>query len=490
MNLTPQQAAFRQACSSDGPSLRLDARAGTGKSTSIAEGVTVTPNPRQTLVVAFNSRIKSAMEKRLPDFPGQILTFNGLGHRAWQRNCATRLVLNSDKIVDLVKALSLPWDLGLKVRQLATAAKARGLVPKNFPGVFIPLAEDSPEVWEELAWDCDLEPHELPMLIPHVRNVLAQSIIAAYRGSIDFTDQIVLPLIFRVQFPQFSTIFVDEAQDLSPQNHHQISRSLARNGRVIAVGDEFQSIYGFRGADTDSMNRLSKTFSMDRLPLSVSFRCPKAVVREAQNFVPDIEAAPSAPEGEVRHLGSSWALGDLPNGATVLCRNTAPLISLAFRLLASGRPAQILGGDIGRSLINLLAKIAGGNDALSSKSLGGLITHWEESQISLRPRKAEQISERAECLRAICEQFTTSTIGELKAKLGQIFSNKSATLTLSTIHKSKGLEWPEVFLLDSWRMPSKWATTSSDIQQEHNCHYVAITRAQQRLTYIDSGRPA
>ena len=59
-------------------------------------------------------------------------------------------------------------------------------------------------------------------------------------------------------------------------------------------------------------------------------------------------------------------------------------------------------------------------------------------------------------------------------------------LTLSTIHKAKGLEWEKVFLLDFHTLlPSKWATQLWQQAQEKNLQYVAVTRAKLDLVFIN-----
>ena len=64
-------------------------------------------------------------------------------------------------------------------------------------------------------------------------------------------------------------------------------------------------------------------------------------------------------------------------------------------------------------------------------------------------------------------------------------------VTLSTIHKAKGMEWSRVYFLDSWRLPSKFARIAAEdgnpeaLRQENNLSYVAITRAKHELIYID-----
>jgi len=76
----------------------------------------------------------------------------------------------------------------------------------------------------------------------------------------------------------------------------------------------------------------------------------------------------------------------------------------------------------------------------------------------------------------------------LAANIDALFSDNrdGSVLTLATVHKSKGLEWDRVFILDPKLMPSKYARQQWQLDQETNIHYVAITRARQELYYIDS----
>jgi superfamily I DNA/RNA helicase len=68
-------------------------------------------------------------------------------------------------------------------------------------------------------------------------------------------------------------------------------------GRIIAVGDRNQAIYGFRGAHSASMDEIKKRFNARTLPLSVSYRCPQAVVLKAREWVERIEWAEGAEDG-------------------------------------------------------------------------------------------------------------------------------------------------------------------------------------------------
>lgn len=67
-------------------------------------------------------------------------------------------------------------------------------------------------------------------------------------------------------------------------------------GRLIAAGDEHQAIYGWRGAHANSMDVLGERFNCLDLPLSITYRCPVAVVEHARQWVPELEARPATCE--------------------------------------------------------------------------------------------------------------------------------------------------------------------------------------------------
>jgi len=106
------------------------------------------------------------------------------------------------------------------------------------------------------------------------------------REVIDFDDMLYLPLRSKCTFDKKNYVFVDEAQDTNGVQRALLRRMLAPppHGRLIAVGDPSQAIYGFRGADANAMSALREEFSAVVMPLSVSYRCSRAVVAEAQKY--------------------------------------------------------------------------------------------------------------------------------------------------------------------------------------------------------------
>jgi len=271
----------------------------------------------------------------------------------------------------------------------------------------------------------------------------------------------------------------------------------APSGRLLAVGDPKQAIYGFRGADSSAMAMMKDEFGCEELPLTVSYRCPKKVVEKAQTIVPYIEASETAPEGLVVYnpgtVDDTGKFRPQPFRPTdaVLCRNTAPLVGLAYRLIGKSIGCRILGRDIGAGLVALIKKLnARGIDSMLEK-----MAEYEKREIDrLMSRdmnsQAEAVKDKVTCIEIIVASLpeTNRTIPALISSIQALFDDKAnGVLTLCTVHKSKGLEWERVYILDAGKyMPSKWARRPWQKEQELNLMYVAYTRAQQELAFIES----
>ena len=101
---------------------------------------------------------------------------------------------------------------------------------------------------------------------------------------------------------------------------------------------------------------------------------------------------------------------------------------------------------------------------------------------------AAAVEDKVETIWVFTENLaeTNRTIAGLIQQIEALFTdNNHGVTTLCTVHKAKGLEWPRVFILDPHRMPSPYARQAWQLEQEMNIKYVAITRAQQALVYIE-----
>lgn len=494
MNPTDEQlhAVDRARRSLD--SLMLSAYAGCAKSTTIELMAREIKTPG--LALAFNKKIATELRPRLPaNF--EVKTLNGLGFGAWTRANphVTKWTIDDRKIGKLITAIARESKTPLlqtqwgDVKDLVASAQLAGLSPVESGGT--PILEDTPESWQSLAtW---LPDDEVEFISGFAREVLLRSIDLAKSGILSFDDQIYLPLIFGGKWPQFPVVAVDESQDLSPMNHRQLGCVLRPAGRLIAVGDSRQAIYGFRGADANSMTNLRRLgHKWIDLPLTMTFRCPKRIVARQQTHAPGYRAFESNAEGLVENWtlpAKSWGPGelcglrDVANGElAILCRNVAPIMSLAFKLIRAGVGCQVIGRDIGKGLKNLITKL--GLD-LSSVSISKAILEWQDREVDLakatgKDSKLDSIYDRAESVLAILESSSARDGHEALLVVDDLFS-RNAGITLSTVHRAKGLEWNSVLILDPWRMPSRLAKTEVELEQEANLIYVAETRTRHTL---------
>jgi superfamily I DNA/RNA helicase len=257
----------------------------------------------------------------------------------------------------------------------------------------------------------------------------------------------------------------------------------------MCFGDALQSIYAFRGADANSFYSLAKLRpSWHHLPLTLTFRCPKLIVHRQQSHAMGFRAAETNLYGSFTQHSETWNISPSPSIA-VICRNNAPLLSLAFKLLRNRIPVTFLGKDIGKSLISLFNKICPEKTTPISL-IPDLIHKWEEKEKEFakdEPQKINNISDRAACLLAITDADCL-TAREFLFKLENIFNGKGE-ITLTTVHRAKGLEWDKVYHLDPWRLDperllsllDKGKLTAEQYQQERNANYVLETRTKNVL---------
>lgn len=490
---TDEQLAILDAAKNSSVNMLVQALAGAAK-TSTLELIAKALPGKPILCVAFNKRIADEMGERLPSHC-VAKTMNSLGHTAWGQFLGKRLNLNKRKMGDILQSLDLSHGDAEELREvfgdvvrLASRAKLYGYVPDGKFTEAVHLI--SREVLEEVLAD-----DEYPELAWRLLDTLVtRSITQAYDGVIDFDDQIYMSSLFGAQLPRFPLTLVDEAQDLSPLNHYMISL-LVGNRRIIAVGDSYQSIYGFRGAVSDGMSVLRQRFNMQEFRLSISFRCPKEIILRARKRAPYMQWADSAIDGKVIDLtpgsdwfaaggergeATAWGPGLFPSRAAIVCRNNAPLFSLGLKLLKAGRGVSIKGMDISKKLIKILSEF--GDRDMPREELLAHLARWRAAKIAEGKLKEETVEDRYSCLVVFAE--ATRTLGAAIAHAEALFSAEGPIELLSG-HKSKGLEWDNVFHLDPWRVPSKFAKSPEELVQEDNLEYVITTRAKRTLTLLN-----
>ncbi len=536
------------------PHLIVYALAGCGKTTSVVTALeylrglkpTIAPSPQQKAIweavalqrkswnkfvcfAAFNVAIVGEIKPRVP--PGvDVKTMHRLGFGAVCKafnlgeNCVdedrvftlTAQVLGDPRVVRKTKPLLFP-----------AVSKLVGLSKMNL--VHPPEGDLDPdnvtEEWNEYFaklndmakhYEVDMEGCEVETLTT-VPRVMVKCLEVDVDGKVDFNDMVWLPVVLNLPVFKYDLLFVDEAQDLNRCQHELVKRA---GRRLVLVGDPNQAIYGFAGADTESMDRLEKELAAtpvgcQRLPLTVTRRCGKAIVEQAKAYVPEFEAHPTNKPGVIKRMkypiqpGREWGetvtietkdtyVPHVAPGDHVLSRTVAPIINQYFMFLKLGVKAAILGRDIGDGIVKLIDKLMTGcpasqGVATSLDWLKEALSNWYQAEDAKERENKFPSESKLQALRnkfdALVEfSAESASVTQLKDTVRQAFTIPEGVpyVRMSTTHKAKGLEAKRVWFLQPTVQPVRQADKMPEwqIQQERNLRYVAITRAIEELTYV------
>ena len=452
--------------------LQIRALAGSGKTTTIVEGLEYTLPTDKIAFVAFAKAIVQEIESRVPtDRHIKVATLHSIGFAALRKAygrvfCAhgqhdkTRKILN-ETFKDLPGNFFGP---AYKAVSLSKAYLAESL--DDIYSICADFDIDYSDKDSGLNFDIFVE------MILRTLNISKE--MTSY---IDFDDMIYMPVVQDLSIPKFDWVFGDESQDFNKAQIEFICRMVKPKGHICVVGDPAQAIYGFRGAASGAMDILKDKMSAVELHLSISYRCPKAICELAAKDVPEIKAAPNAKEGSILYENYEYMKENASAGSFILSRKNAPLASLIFGFISQGKKAMIRGKDYGEGLLNVV-----NNFKEDYSEFIQYVNDWENEEIiRLKKRianpKTDMIEDKAQCLRIIGSNCKSKN--ELIDNIKNLFSdvNDKSTIMLSTTHKAKGLESDTVYVL---------ADTYSHVEQEErNLWYVAITRSKNELFIIN-----
>lgn len=510
-NPSPQQAAVAEWVKNGSGHLNLVARAGCGKTSTL---LWIAPMLQGcSIFLAYNKAIAEEIKLKLKASgiewkQCEGSTFHAIGFRAW-RKAHPHVVVDDRKVDGIINTMAqdalqrndvrmnrILGEGGQSIKQLVSLAKQQA---------FGHEAQGTGEDWAQIINHHDIDNSTEATqqeLIAIAQDIYRRS-IALNPTTIDYDDMILAPLVGRCRFWQYDWVMVDEAQDTNPARRALAMCLLKRSGRLIAVGDPRQAIYGFTGADADAMDIIARRLHSTTLPLNVTYRCPRAIVAHANSIVPDITAHESAPEGSVWEIpfiadeGDSF--DDLVDGLgaedAILCRTAKPLVGLAYYLIKRGKGCRVEGREIGKGLIALATrwKRVKGVKALRNKLSAWASTEMAKAISKGNETKAQSIEDRVDTLGVVCDHVgDDGTVAEVVNQINRLFGDTPPgvslpnVVTLATVHKSKGREWDRVFIIDRAKlMPSRWAKLAWQAHQEQNLIYVAITRAKQTLVEVD-----
>lgn len=477
---TSEQDAIHSAFRQRNVNIVVEAGAGTGKTTTIVEGNHLLPS--STLFLAFNKSIADELSRRMPR--RTCKTFHAVGLANLSSRIG-RLPVDSYKYQNLAKSNGLSKQDAAYVDDIITQFQLQ------IDGIFLPCQEWTNEWFEEVAGhdelvllDVDGKTLELADAIQWARYLLVKE--CENPTGFTFNDMLWMLGYFahhkRWFLKDYDCIVIDELQDVSPIRMHLISLFAKR---FIGVGDRRQSIYAFAGAMNGAMQQFEENFKCEVLPLSVTWRCDKAIIAESEKVVgPFLKPRPDAGEGSVTtaYIDSLYR-SNIDNNSMIVCRTNAPLLTVALRLLSNGKPFQLM-SDYPDRLAKVAKKVGAGISGISAFKTA--ITEYYDQKMETIKSKGllARLIDECDSIKVIAD--TCDSPDDVPARFKELMNSKIGP-KLCTGHKSKGLEANHVFFLRPDLCPAPWVDPADEeaYTQELNLKYVMITRAKHTLTYLE-----
>lgn len=494
-----QQQTIFQWFSSPPPAgnLVVRARAGTGKTTTIIEAVRHIAldgsgdHPR-VLVCAFNKRIQVELQRKLAGTNADALTLHALGFKflrgAWG-DLTVDAKVEDDRIEQactMIDGELPPWEVMGGLRKLVGIAKGVA------PDVMNVRAGDPvlrlAELCSAFACDTDYDSYDPMWMAKITLRVLELSLTPDVQGRVCFDDMLFIPAAMGFALPLYTWVIVDEAQDMNLAQLKIARQACNPDGHIVVVGDDRQAIYGFRGADSNAVDRLKEELCATEMGLTTTYRCPKKVVELAQAIVPDFGHPEWAAEGEVDEISMDEIEDHATAGDVILSRVNAPLVPLCLGFIRRGTGARIEGRDVGKLLATRAKKLK----ATTVEDFLARLSSWARKATSRVIARGKAVDARLEQIRDV--ELTLEALAEDAPSVQEIYNRcekmfadvaqgdgNPNLVVLSTVHKAKGLEWKRVFVLDD---TFYFFGKKIGDREEENIHYVALTRSMSRLTIV------
>lgn len=520
-----------------------DSVAGSGKSFTIlfcAEEIKTLYPDDDVLVLQFNKHIKEASEAALKHIKGvDVLTNSGAGWRILKAH-RPRMELKKNKYFGIAKGLCETHYGALSGNiedpDLHLASQDNGSKKESKARQVLQMTLQLTEVME-MCMNTLTNPEDSNALHAMVHkygmNIKYKGVIELVNacidrgiemyeqlGIIDFIDMLYLPLCLNLPCIKYKWILCDECQDFNAAQAKLIKMHLAKGGRIGYFGDERQSIMAWCGAMPDSIEAFITKMNARKIPLSVCYRCPSKVLDLARLIVPWIENRPNCPEGIIEAIPYYRIASEAGPGDYVLCRLTAPLVKMCIEFIKINKRAKVKGKDIEMKLKGLYDNVAesGGDDVKTVDQFIGYIKDYalQERKSMLAKKMTEmQVAQIEDCfaaIKAIGEYYSSkhhNSLGRygnaphktIKDQITWMFSDTVPEdfITLSTVHKAKGLQADNIFIIHFDKLPFKPGGKKKgeemniptfskvELQQELNLMYVAITRPKKALYICGNG---
>ena len=478
----------------------INAAAGAAKTTTIVNCMNIIDKKKKVLFIAFNKDIVETIRKKIGNKPNvKVSTFHSLGFSIFKENTnySSYDIINEFKYKNYIKS---------HINELTEYEETNSIGQNNkktYISNIINLVDYS-------RYYMKFKTKEIEEMVAKYKIDIIRDEVAVCQkvlkwgqeniDTIDYTDMIWIPnvLNYTTNIYRYDWILIDEAQDITKAEKQLIDKCNKRGTRVVTTGDREQRINIWCGSDESAIDEFKENGNAKEFRLPISYRCPKKIVEKARQYSDNIVAANNAIDGVIKYNVSK---NEPKNGDMVLCRITSPLVELHMHYMRINKKSHLMGFETVRDkyleLINNTNSVTIDKELITCDGLmpslykvlldkiRNIKEHFglDDDDAMMHP-DVFGIYDAIQGIRVMSEGI--STVPELVDKINTIFHGDSDdAIQLSTVHKAKGLEADNVYILMPSLMPIKYATQDWEKTTEKNLIYVAITRAKKSLNYIE-----
>ena len=346
-------------------------------------------------------------------------------------------------------------------------------------------------------------------------------------GVIDFTDMLYITYwkLERKEwevpyYNLYTNIMFDEAQDASSIQLNLLKYIKRKGGRYIFILDKNQAIYSFAGSNSLSYSLIPKMFApIKEFDLPICYRCPSSHLKQVNRlFNIPILPRDDAPKGKIYHIEKEDILSKIHEGDMIISRKNKWLGSVIVDLAKAGKPIQIEDKEMVASIKKIIEKNKNSTAKGLRKDLKEEVTKYSQERAKKNSQLLEAVQENnvEEVVTAIDDNkkidncnfilgilkeylkknpnatkdnfavYISNLLntGDSKTSKSNVFTVKTKPIRICSVHKAKGLEAENVFVLNEGRVCFDFRNSKEQNQQEKNLSYISYTRAKNNLYLV------
>lgn len=336
------------------------------------------------------------------------------------------------------------------------------------------------------------------------------------QGVIDFTDMLWITFN-KLKYDNwevpywalYTNIYCDEVQDFSNIQLNFLKFIKRTKGRYVFIGDFHQAIYNFAGANAQAFNQIPKMFApVETFDLPICYRCAKShLSRVNREYGIPILPCDDAPMGFVKTIDKNKISEYAKAGDMVISRKNKWIAEVVLDLARNGTPIFIEDKDMVAAIKRQILSSKCTSVGTLEKFLQKVISNYNKKLFEIVSKNVREGGLEEERLEAVAEtnskiDNTSFLLEILEGYLENHASSDSISkfsnfidkllnttpspncVRLCSIHKAKGLEATNVFVLNEAKINYDFRNSKEQNIQEKNLSYIATTRAKEGLYLV------